>query len=158
MNRFMLQRAREQYDKMKEETPKVIEQHIENQTNNYGCVQVHGGSPTIHLHVQGDKVSMKKEKKKEPSELPDVLKTEEAQSVLNKLHSSNLLDENYMPSGLSCAQAAYLVEAIANKLNIKNKWATFDYWGINNLSSYYQKAIQQKGIVAFDEIISQAID
>ena len=61
----------------------------------------------------------------ENPELPKVLCTPEAKSLLTKLQGAGIVDKYWYPIGLSNAEKGTLVEYIAEKLNIRNKWKLF---------------------------------
>ena len=61
----------------------------------------------------------------EPADLPDVLRTPEAESLLAKLCNAGMLDKNWQSIGLSFAEKGTLIEYIAEKLNIRSKWKFF---------------------------------
>ena len=57
--------------------------------------------------------------------LPEVLCTPDAEALCNKLVGAGIVDEKWQPLSLSNAEKGTLVEYIANKLNIRNKWKLF---------------------------------
>lgn len=127
-----------------EETEKPkIDQHIQQQNNNYGsgCVLVNGGSPTINIYNNGEKTAVAA-----PSgELPQELQPEEAQALLEKFQNAGKLDENYQPVNLTRAYMAIMANSIAVELNLQHKWSLFEnLWGVNALSSAYTRALNQK--------------
>ena len=66
--------------------------------------------------------------------LPEVLCTPDAEALCNKLVGAGIVDEKWQPLSLSNAEKGTLVEYIANKLNIRNKWKL--------LSGYQDRAEQ----------------
>lgn len=125
---------------MEEQQPKM-EQHIETQNYIYGkgCVIVSGGSPVIHIHNDGKNTNC------EPEELPVALK-----EALEKFRNAGYLDEGLQPiEKLSHSDAAVMASVIAGKLWNENRWKVFEkLWDIPHLSSYYNKALNQKKTVA----------
>ena len=57
--------------------------------------------------------------------LPEILCTSDAEALLAKLHSAGIVDEMWQPIGLSNAEKGTLIEYIADKLGIRNKWKFF---------------------------------
>ena len=57
--------------------------------------------------------------------LPEVLCTPDAEALCNKLVGAGIVDEKWHPLALSNAEKGTLVEYIADKLNIRNKWKLF---------------------------------
>ena len=57
--------------------------------------------------------------------LPDVFSTPDADTLCKKLNQAGIVDTSWKPINLSNAEKGTLVEYIANKLNIRNKWKLF---------------------------------
>ena len=57
--------------------------------------------------------------------LPDILSTPEAEALFVKLHAEGIVDAQWQPVNLSNAEKGTLIEFIAEKLNIRNKWKLF---------------------------------
>jgi len=114
---------------------------------------VYSGPVTINA---GD---MKKTPCTDNGGMPEVLKTEEATTLLDKLKSAGLLDEEYQPINLSRAFKAVLANTIAAELNIEKKWKVFEeFWNIRALASAYTKAILQNNVVDFIKKVEAIID
>ena len=116
----------------------------------------HQGSPVIniyesgsqhidHQYIFGDKVLGMTKKKEEialPS-LPDVLRTDKAMTLWKKAQAAGWIDDNYQPK-LSRTQAALMAHYIAKKLEIKDKWKTFEMlWNRRNMYRDYYDAMNQ---------------
>ena len=75
--------------------------------------------------------------------LPDVLVTDEAMALWKKTQAAGWIDANYQPL-LSRTQAALLADAMAKKLEIKDKWKTFELlWNRRNMYRDYYDAMNQ---------------
>ena len=75
--------------------------------------------------------------------LPDVLVTDEAMVLWKKTQAAGWIDANYQPL-LSRTQAALLADAMAKKLEIKDKWKTFELlWNRRNMYRDYYDAMNQ---------------
>lgn len=57
--------------------------------------------------------------------LPEVLLSPQAKTLLSKLRTAGMLDEDLQPVGLSNAEKGTLAEYIAERLDITNKWKFF---------------------------------
>ena len=57
--------------------------------------------------------------------LPDVLSTPDAEALFVRLHAAGIVDAEWQPVNLSNAEKGTLIEFIAEKLNIRNKWKLF---------------------------------
>ena len=83
-----------------------------------------------------------------PIALPDVLRTPEAEALLEKLSEAGVLDAQWQPVGLSNAEKGTLVEYMSDQLGIRNKWQIFGgLWGVHSETLRTSKArglIQQK--------------
>ena len=75
--------------------------------------------------------------------LPDVLATDKAMVLWKKTQAAGWIDANYQPL-LSRTQAALLADAMAKKLEIKDKWKTFELlWNRRNMYRDYYDAMNQ---------------
>ena len=57
--------------------------------------------------------------------LPEILRTSDAEALLAKLRGANMVDAMWQPIGLSNAEKGTLIDYIAEKLDIRNKWKFF---------------------------------
>ena len=85
--------------------------------------------------------------------LPDVLCTEEAMALWEKVQKVGYVDDNYQPL-ISRTQSALLADAIAERLGIREKWKVFEaLWNRKNMyRDYYQALGQQKTLLFQDEL------
>lgn len=89
----------------------------------------------------------------EPPSLPDVLNTEEARDLWQKVINVGWVDENYQPK-LSRTQSALLADAMAKRLGIKEKWKVFELlWNRKNMYRDYYKALYLQQSLAFQDKI-----
>lgn len=115
-------------------------QHIDNVENQY-----------IYGNVGSKQV--KDNSETPPHDLPPALSTEEAMVLWRKAQKAGYVDENFQPR-ISRTQAALLADAIANRLNIKQKWKVFEIlWNRKNIRGDYYRALYQQQYSDFiDEI------
>lgn len=87
------------------------------------------------------------------NDLPEVLATEEAMKIWQKVQDAGYIDTHYQPL-ISRTQSALLADAIAVKLGIRQKWKTFEtLWNRKNMyRDYYQALDQRKTLFFRDEI------
>ena len=82
-------------------------------------------------------------KEKGPSNLPEVLATDGAMALWKKAQDAGYVDEHYQPL-ISRTQAALLAHYMAKKLEIKDKWKTFEVlWDRRNMYRDYYDAMNQ---------------
>ena len=75
--------------------------------------------------------------------LPPLLCTEQAMILWEKVQDAGYVDDNYQPL-ISRTQAALLADAMAKKLEIKDKWKTFELlWNRRNMYRDYYDAMNQ---------------
>ena len=75
--------------------------------------------------------------------LPEVLATDGAMALWRKAQQAGYVDEHYQPL-LSRTQAALLAHYMAKKLEIKDKWKTFEVlWNRRNMYRDYYDAMNQ---------------
>ena len=82
-------------------------------------------------------------REKDPNNLPEVLTTDKAMALWRKAQAAGWIDDNYQPL-LSRTQAALLAHYMAKKLEIKDKWKTFEVlWDRRNMYRDYYDAMNQ---------------
>ena len=87
--------------------------------------------------------------------LPDVLSTEEAMAVWEKVKMAGYVNENYQPL-ISRTQSALLADAIAERLGIREKWKVFEaLWNRKNMYRDYYKALNLQQSLAFQDEIKK---
>lgn len=94
------------------------------------------------------------------AEMPDELKTEKAQKIMQNLMDIGVVTEDFMPSGISTSEAAVLAYQIGIELEIKNIWSVFgNYWGPNpnSMRAACNRGMEQKKTAAFLEKVMPAI-
>ena len=94
------------------------------------------------------------------AEIPEELKTEKAQKIMQNLMDIGVVTEDFMPSGISTSEAAVLAYQIGIELEIKNIWSVFgNYWGPNpnSMRAACNRGMEQKKTAAFLEKVMPAI-
>ena len=85
--------------------------------------------------------------------LPEVLATDEAMALWEKVQRAGYVDGNFQPL-ISRTQSALLADAMAERLGIKEKWKVFEtLWNRKYMyRDYYQALGQQKTLLFQDEL------
>ena len=85
--------------------------------------------------------------------LPEVLATDEAMALWEKVKKAGYVDANYQPM-ISRTQSALLADAMAERLGIREKWKVFEaLWNRKYMyRDYYQALGQQKTLLFQDEL------
>lgn len=94
------------------------------------------------------------------AEMPEELKTEKAQKIMQNLMDIGVVTEDFMPSGISTSEAAVLAYQIGIELEIKNIWSVFgNYWGPNpnSMRAACNRGMDQKKTIPFLEKVMPAI-
>ena len=92
-----------------------------------------------------------REKAKERPVLPDVLCTEEAMTLWEKVQRAGYVDGNYKPL-ISRTQSALLADAMAERLGIREKWKVFEaLWNRKYMRSDYNLALTQQQSLDFQD-------
>ena len=90
--------------------------------------------------------------------LPDFLATDEAMALWRKAQAAGWIDDNYQPL-LSRTQAALLAHYMAKKLEIKDKWKTFEMlWNRRNMYRDYYDAMNQDQTYLFLDKLKELFD
>ena len=93
-------------------------------------------------------------------EMPEELKTEKAQKIMQNLMDIGVVTEDFMPLGISTSEAAVLAYQIGIELEIKNIWSVFgNYWGPNpnSMRTACNRGMDQKKTAAFLDKVKPAI-
>ena len=78
--------------------------------------------------------------------VPEALRGEQAKRIVERLVGAGLLNQAWQPVGLSRPQAAIVADCVAEQLQIRNKWKTFEQlWHRNNLRNDYNPALSECG-------------
>ena len=92
------------------------------------------------------------------SELPEALATPQAMLLWQKAQLAGYVDEHYQPL-LSRTQAALLAHYMAKKLEIKDKWKTFEMlWNRRNMYRDYYDAMNQDQTYLFLDKLKELFD
>ena len=90
--------------------------------------------------------------------LPDVLSTEEAMALWEKVQRAGYVDANFQPL-ISRTQAALLADAMAGRLGIREKWKVFEVlWNRTKMYKDYYEAVDQKQFLPFLNKLKQILD
>lgn len=92
--------------------------------------------------------------------IPAQLRTQKAKELLDRLVIHNYLDTNYQPFHLSRPKQAFVASKMSNILGIRNLWKVFgELWGVSSslLRNYYNKGLQQKEMLAFQDSIKNIL-
>ena len=85
--------------------------------------------------------------------LSDALATEEAMVLWQKAQNAGYVDDNYQPL-ISRTQSALLADAMAKRLDIKEKWKVFEaLWNRRNMYRDYQDALDQRQSSGFLDML-----
>ena len=84
-------------------------------------------------------------------ELPEVLRTDKAMALWEKVQAAGYVDDKYQPL-ISRTQAALLANAMAERLGIKEKWKVFgELWERKNMYKDFYYALNQKQSLPFQD-------
>jgi hypothetical protein len=90
--------------------------------------------------------------------LPEALATDGAMALWKKAQQAGYVDEHFQPL-LSRTQAALLAHYMAKKLEIKDKWKTFEMlWNRRNMYRDYYDAMNQDQTYLFLDKLKELFD
>ena len=102
-------------------------------------------------YFYGDAYPTPKKQKdvQEPLDLPPQLSNDQAMKLWKKAQDAGYVDVNYQPL-ISRTQAALLANAIAERLDIKQRWKVFEIlWNRKYIRNDYNQALSQKQSLDF---------
>ena len=89
--------------------------------------------------------------------LPEVLATDEAMALWEKVQRAGYVDGNFQPL-ISRTQSALLADAMAERLAIREKWKVFEtLWNRKNMYRDYYKALNLLQSLDFQDEIKSAL-
>ena len=90
--------------------------------------------------------------------LPEVLATDEAMALWEKVQKAGYVDANFQPM-ISRTQSALLADAMAERLGIREKWKVFEtLWNRTKMYKDYYQAVEQKQYLPFLNKLKQILD
>ena len=90
---------------------------------------------------------------KEGSVMPEVLGTEAAMELWQKVQEAGYVDDRYQPA-ISRTQSAILADEMAVRLSIKDKWKAFEtLWNRRNMYRDYHDARDQRQSLQFRDTL-----
>ena len=91
----------------------------------------------------------------EANSLPAALRTEAAMALWRKVQEAGYVDENFQPT-ISRTLSAILANEMAVRLNIPEKWKTFEgAWNRRNMYRDYYKALNMQQALTFQDEIKR---
>ena len=109
---------------------------VKNVTNNYFGQKPDGEDKDVHLSTD---------------DIPEKLKTPEAEELMEDLVDAGLLTEDWQPT-VSRPESALMADMLARKLGIDHKWKLFEQlWHRQNMRNDYNTALEQKKSLLFQE-------
>lgn len=111
---------------------------VKNVTNNYYGEKPEAGND---LHLEGD-------------DIPVLLRSEEAEGIMEDMVDAGLLTDDWQPKGLSGSERSLLAKEVCERLGIRDVWQVFGkLWNEKpeTLRSYLNKALNQRKSISFQE-------
>ena len=95
------------------------------------------------------------------TDVPDKLKTEEAEGIMEDLVDAGILNEDWQPNNLSGAERALVAKAVCDRLEINETWQVFGkLWNEKpeTLRAYLNKALAQRKSLKFQDRLKNILD
>ena len=123
-------------------------------------IDVHDNE-VVNLSVDGAEVMVngkvqqpEKNETEAQNPVPEKLKTDEAEELMEDLVDEGLLSEDWQPINLTGTERALVAKVVCEHLNINEVWQVFgQLWGEKpeTLRSYLNKALDQKKSLKFQD-------
>lgn len=94
-------------------------------------------------------------------ELPEQLKGEQAEALMERLVDAELLDDGWQPVGLSGAEKALVARAVGERLGIHEVWQVFGrLWNVKpeSLRAFFNRALEQRKSLGFQDRLKKLFD
>ena len=125
--------------------------HVDNVENQ----NFYGGKWAENFNT--DQLDSKTKDEKQETGLPEVLSTEEAMVLWEKVQTAGYVDDNYQPL-ISRTMSALLADAMAKQLGISEKWKVFEaLWNRKNMYRDYYKALNLLQSLDFQDEIKRLL-
>ena len=95
------------------------------------------------------------------TDVPDKLKTEKAEEIMEDLVDADILNEDWQPNNLSGAERALVAKAVCDRLKINETWQVFGkLWNEKSetLRAYLNKALSQRKSLKFQDRLKNILD
>ena len=118
---------------------------------------------TINFRMDGDGTFHfgMVEKASVTEEVSEQLRSERAERLKERLTDAGMLSGDWQPAGLSNTEKALLAKAVSDRLGIKEVWQVFGrLWNVkpDSMRAYFNRALEQKKSLSFQDRIKVAID
>ena len=118
---------------------------------------------TINFRMDGDGTFHfgMVEKASVTEEVSEQLRSKRAERLKERLTDAGMLSEDWQPAGLSNTEKALLAKAVSDRLGIKEVWQVFGrLWNVkpDSMRAYFNRALEQKKSLSFQDRIKVAID
>ena len=118
---------------------------------------------TINFRMDGDGTFHfgMVEKASVAEKVSEQLRSERAERLKERLTDAGMLSEDWQPAGLSNTEKALLAKAVSDRLGIKEVWQVFGrLWNVkpDSMRAYFNRALEQKKSLSFQDRIKVAID
>ena len=117
-------------------------------------IDVHDNE-NVYLSVDKAEVKMGQEVEgAAEAEVPEQLKTEQAERLKDRLLDAGLISGEWQPTGLSSTEKALVAKAVCDRLGIKEVWQVFGrLWNVkpDSLRAYFNRALEQKKSLSFQD-------
>lgn len=118
---------------------------------------------TINFRMDGDGTFHfgMVEKATVTEEVSEQLRSERAERLKERLTDAGMLSGDWQPAGLSNTEKALLAKAVSDRLGIKEVWQVFGrLWNVkpDSMRAYFNRALEQKKSLSFQDRIKVAID
>ena len=118
---------------------------------------------TINFRMDGDGTFHfgMVEKTTVTEEVSEQLRSERAERLKERLTDAGMLSGDWQPAGLSNTEKALLAKAVSDRLGIKEVWQVFGrLWNVkpDSMRAYFNRALEQKKSLSFQDRIKVAID
>ena len=118
---------------------------------------------TINFRMDGDGTFHfgMVEKASVTEEVSEQLRSERAERLKERLTDAGMLTDDWQPAGLSNTEKALLAKAVSDRLGIKEVWQVFGrLWNVkpDSMRAYFNRALEQKKSLSFQDRIKVAID
>jgi hypothetical protein len=119
-----------------------------------------GGVKNVTNNYYGSELADGQDMHLDKTDMPEILKTEEAEMIMEELVDAGILTEDWLPNGLSGSERGLVARAVCEHLKINEVWQVFGVlWDEKpeTLRGYFNKALEQRKSLTFQEKLKNII-
>ena len=127
---------------------------VKNVTNNYYTEAPAEETADVHLSEEEQELRM------DDGEMPEALRNEKPEELMENLVDEGILTEDWQPNGLSGSERGLVARTVCERLHINEVWQVFgSLWNEKpeTLRRYFNNALEQRKSLEYQEKLKKIL-